>query len=403
MFLYKTKIINSQIEDIIMNEDVNLEENNKRKGHHLSPPPYNTVQKRYLWTNEELLKNNKFYNLPTEQVSDAGPSSNMPSTSSPKIPPIFLSIINYNEMIIDLKRLTKNDFLTKTTNGRTKINVNSIEDYRTITNFFKENQINFYTYQDSTSKPLSIVIKNVPYSIEDEDIKKELLDKNLPVTKVSRLLNKNKAKSLVVAVELVNKEAAKEIFKIEHLCYAVVHVEPRKNSGSIPQCFRCQRYGHTKNYCEMNPRCVKCEGDHLYKDCAKSAETPPKCVNCKMDHPANYKGCAYYLQQVKNNKNKYRSPRTVTNTNPVYNQLQNQNISSINTYSFSQTSTPRSYANVTRSNTPSSTIPNITTQNQTSFVEQILNFILSLITPHIEQIKNFFMSHILPGFFNGQP
>ena len=29
--------------------------------------------------------------------------------------------------------------------------------------------------------------------------------------------------------------------------------------GTIPQCVRCQRYGHSKNVCRKNPRCVKCK------------------------------------------------------------------------------------------------------------------------------------------------
>lgn len=375
-----------------MHEDVN-----KRKADHLSPNA-DDVQKRYLWSPEALLQKNKYYPL-RSQVSDAVPSTsqnNEPTADiSPKlkIPPIFISPVNYKEMITDLKKLTKNEFITKTTSDRIRINLKSSEDYRTVSKFFKDNNISFYTYQDPTTKPLSIVIKNVPPSITDEDIKTELVNLDLPIIKVNRLLNKNRTNSLVVAVELVNNDEAKNIFKIEKLCYAIVRIEPRKHGNNIPQCYRCQQYGHTKNYCQMEPRCVKCDGNHFYKNCTKPEDAPPKCVNCKMAHPANYRGCSYFTKHSNPNQNNTRRARPATTNNIDI---------APNQYPLRF---PRTYAEAAGSNlTPP---PNFTpSQNPTQnsiLVENILNIIFSFITPYITQIKNFFMSNLLPSIFNGQP
>lgn len=50
------------------------------------------------------------------------------------------------------------------------------------------------------------------------------------------------------------------------------------HSSQIPQCRRCQGFGHTKNYCSMDFRCVTCLGSHYYKDCPKNKDTSPTCV-----------------------------------------------------------------------------------------------------------------------------
>ena len=62
---------------------------------------------------------------------------------------------------------------------------------------------------------------------------------------------------------------------------------------------RCQSYDHTKSYCSLSPRCVKCGEYHLIASCTKSRESPATWALCNGNHQANYKGCTTYkeLQQ----------------------------------------------------------------------------------------------------------
>lgn len=69
------------------------------------------------------------------------------------------------------------------------------------------------------------------------------------------------------AVELEKNENSMEIFNFKHIYRALVTVEPRRKSRDILQCNNCQRYGHTKNYCRLDPRCVKCGGPHKHNNC----------------------------------------------------------------------------------------------------------------------------------------
>lgn len=98
------------------------------------------------------------------------------------------------------------------------------------------------------------------------------------------------------AVELVNDDAGRNILNLTRLLYSVVIVEHRHHNTELPQCTNCQNYGHTKNYCHLGSRCVRCTGDHHFSKCTKPSTTPAQCVNCHGDHPANFRGCTHYVQ-----------------------------------------------------------------------------------------------------------
>ena len=69
-------------------------------------------------------------------------------------------------------------------------------------------------------------------------------------------------------------------------------MEPPRHKKDIPQCIRCQQYGHTKNYCNRNPACVKCPKNHLTIQCPSTGTIEEvRCYNCNGKHPASYKGC----------------------------------------------------------------------------------------------------------------
>ncbi|CAG9559411.1 unnamed protein product [Danaus chrysippus] len=95
---------------------------------------------------------------------------------------------------------------------------------------------------------------------------------------------------------------AKYIYSIKAILGCKVEVQPIKTSKLVPQCKRCQAYGHTPKYCSKEPRCVKCTGKYLTPDCKKPAEEKSKCVHCGEAHPANYRGCivAKEMQKLKN-------------------------------------------------------------------------------------------------------
>jgi hypothetical protein len=184
-------------------------------------------------------------------------------------------------MIENFKINNKNIFL--------KLNLSTVVDYRTITKYLSENQIKYHTYQLPEDRNLSVIIRNLPISITEAEIYEELLELNYEVTSVTRLQNRNKSPIPIVAVIL--EKSAKNILSLYRLFYCVITVENRKNNNSIPQCQNCQRFNHTKNFCKLPPRCVKCPKLHHFSVCTKDKYSPPIYVNCNENHPANYKSC----------------------------------------------------------------------------------------------------------------
>jgi hypothetical protein len=94
----------------------------------------------------------------------------------------------------------------------------------------------------------------------------------------------------------------KDIFNAEFLQQCKIKFEPPKHKRDIAQCANCQRYGHTKNYCHLKQRCMKCASDHLTNQCHREERSSDvRCVLCGGNHPANYKGCTVYkdLQKKK--------------------------------------------------------------------------------------------------------
>ncbi|KAF0297978.1 Gem-associated protein 2 [Amphibalanus amphitrite] len=69
-------------------------------------------------------------------------------------------------------------------------------------------------------------------------------------------------------------------------------------SGPPMRCFRCQRFGHTKDNCRGRPTCSKCASqDHTDETC--DSETP-RCVNCgegQTPHSAYDRSCPAYVKE----------------------------------------------------------------------------------------------------------
>jgi len=98
-------------------------------------------------------------------------------------------------------------------------------------------------------------------------------------------------------VDLKQNANNKDIYQIETLNYTKVRFKPPRTKRNIPQCGKCQRYGHTQAYCYHSPRCVKCAGNHTTKHCPRKEKSEHvKCILCDGNHPANYKGCTVYKE-----------------------------------------------------------------------------------------------------------
>jgi hypothetical protein len=337
---YKNVLKPSKMSESLVNSNANT---HLAKNDFISPSKRKLIAssvsqpKRYVLDSNQLVNDNKYHVLSEHSYASAindetladgmddSPTDDDQSNSSKlKIPPIFLhDVNNHQEIIKDVKDKAKASFSTQVRGQSLKINLSNIDDFRNLTAFYDSAGIKYHTFQALHDKRLEVIIRNVPTSLSENEIKTELIDLNYPVTRVTRLLNKNKLPLPLCAVDLQNNDDGKSIFKLKTLCYAIVSVEIKRRPRQIPQCTRCQRYGHTKNFCKLDPRCVRCTGQHHYSECPKPKNDSPQCINCGENHTANYRGCQFYQQVInKKEQNKHVSYRSRSSNVP--NETNNQ-------------------------------------------------------------------------------
>ncbi|KAI8116453.1 Nucleic-acid-binding protein from transposon X-element [Lucilia cuprina] len=160
--------------------------------------------------------------------------------------------------------------------------------------------------------------KNLHYSCDTNSIINDLKAQGFNIIEV---MNKHKFKTKeplnMFILTFDSSEDITKVYKIKHILNNVVNIEPIKQHKMIPQCKKCQGFGHTKNYCNKPPRCVKCAGKHLSIECNVEIEHP-KCCNCGENHPATYRGCivAKELQKLRN-KSRPRNDMLSPSSNPT--------------------------------------------------------------------------------------
>ena len=192
---------------------------------------------------------------------------------------------------------------------------NTPEIFRKITRSLKEKNAAYHTFQLKTDKSYKAVIRELHPKTNTGKISEELAKIGHQVRTINNINKYDTKQPLpLFLVELEPRNNNKEIYDIEKLLNTIIKVEPPKHKKEIPQCTRCQQYGHTKNYCNITPAWVKCAKNHLTIHCPSTGKIQEvKCYNCNGKHPANYKGCEVGKQLQRKLCPPLRS-RTITNT-----------------------------------------------------------------------------------------
>ena len=271
-----------------------------------SPDEQNFTKKRqtYIqdyWLNKPIETQNAFTILqPASDESNIQDTSTNNKVTPLKSPPIYVSgVEDIRPLKGMLNKIAENNYTLKLlSNNEVKIQPNTSEKYLPIIEELKKKNTEFHTYQRKQDKTYKTVLRNMHPSVDVEELKKEIEGKNHKVTRITNITNKISQKPLpLFFIELESSENNKEIYGINHLLNTIVSFEPPRKKRDIPQCVRCQGFGHTKNYCHKTPVCVKCAENHITKDCPiKTKVQEVKCANCAGNHPASYKGCTVRKQ-----------------------------------------------------------------------------------------------------------
>lgn len=152
--------------------------------------------------------------------------------------------------------------------------------------------------------------------MDEVELKEELVQKNIPVQTVTKLKEKTQQQSYSYLIT-TSKEAnlnnmKKEVKDVQHLKIKWKHYHRERN---YTQCYRYQRFGHIQKHCNLSPRCIKCTGNHLTRECqlVKTNTSKSKCVNCNNEHTANFKNCRVlidYINERQKNRKKVKHQKS---------------------------------------------------------------------------------------------
>lgn len=221
-------------------------------------------------------------------------------------PPInVVGVTEYKKLHSLLKgTLTSKFKVTSLRNNAWKINVDNHDDYRAVSQKLNTDKIQWYTFEIKSERPHRVVARGLHPSCTKEEVINDLQAKGFKILDAVNIIKKEKQQTEADKDVLVRRglplfmltfdrsDSIEDIYRIKTIINIVVKIEPmRRNVRIIPQCKRCQGFNHTQMYCQKEPRCVKCAGNHLSQDCGVNKQSSPTCANCKGKHPANYRGC----------------------------------------------------------------------------------------------------------------
>lgn len=256
----------------------------------------------------------------SEPAGTLNPIKNQVKTNKPKLPPVILSNINDFNQVQYLMSSQNIKYEVKVLNNKQlSIKVTSESDYRNLTKAITDAKFEWHSYENKNTRPIKVIARGLHPSCKPELILDDLKQKGFSVLSVVNLTMKKKVneKQIVEKLPLFmltfdHSEDIQKIFSIAYIVNTKVKIEAiKKPRNQVPQCKRCQRFEHTKAFCQREARCVRCAGCHLTTDCTQDKNVPPKCSNCNEAHPANYRGCvvAKELQKRRAAKKKVDAPK----------------------------------------------------------------------------------------------
>ncbi|GFY64250.1 uncharacterized protein TNIN_149011 [Trichonephila inaurata madagascariensis] len=122
-----------------------------------------------------------------------------------------------SQLTIELNRTYPNATNTFT-KGYIKIEAQTGDDHRDITNYLTGKKLQYYVIEPPFSRPLKLVIKGLPADLEPEDIKNDLISKGIKIEKIAQLKKfTTKTPLPIYMIEVTRDENVNNIYQIVHI------------------------------------------------------------------------------------------------------------------------------------------------------------------------------------------
>jgi hypothetical protein len=229
-----------------------------------------------------------------------------------KVPPVCVKNFHTHKALMIYVSQTTKRFTITPRRDFSRVQLESIEDYRALTSALENDKAEYYTFSESRPKTQRFVIRGLPSNAEPGEIAEELEWLGIATRSVTQLHRHTEErrdatgkrlpgdKLPLFSVALTARAPGTQpvdLTSLTRLQNCVVSLEaPRDTVSQAPMCFRCQHIGHVSEHCRRQARCVSCGQDHASNTCTVPKTVKAKCTNCGGDHPANYRGCEYLRQ-----------------------------------------------------------------------------------------------------------
>ena len=155
-----------------------------------------------------------------------------------------------------------------------------------------ENKSGHFRHNNRRPKVLKVALKGLPCDFHADVIKDSLTASGFSVIKVSQFRRpKTRAPIPIFMLLIARTGSFKDIFQLTQLQDVPISVEPYRKKAHVPQCYKCQNWGHLAHQCSMETRCRFCGLNHDSRQCPRTLETPLNCANCAGAHPSSSATC----------------------------------------------------------------------------------------------------------------
>ncbi|GFQ85580.1 putative RNA-directed DNA polymerase from transposon X-element [Trichonephila clavata] len=270
------------------------------------PKPNETENKNQ--TAKELPENtialNKPFSAPNieenkMEVVDSDPNQ-APGENRPKRKVKLIMIrykTNYKLVLKELNEKCPNS-INKLIGEYIRITPISEDQHREITAPLKMNGEEFYAIPPPSERPYKVVLKGLPASTDIDEIKNDLANQGVAVSKVAQLTQRKSKFPLPMFLVEVRKNVpdSRDILDVSNCCYMSITWDSFRRRPGATQCYNCNYFHHSSQCCDIKTRCLKCAQEHRTSDCPIKERTEnPECINCKTKgHMANSKQCPKY-------------------------------------------------------------------------------------------------------------
>jgi len=121
-----------------------------------------------------------------------------------------------------------------------------------------------------------LVLKGIPLNILEEDVREELATHDIQTVCITEVTKMDKFTQTVITrypifvITFQPGTNMRKLLQLHKLCQCIIRWEKFKNSRPVRQCFICQYFGHSSNFCGQPPKCVKYDNSM----CRRTAQNP---------------------------------------------------------------------------------------------------------------------------------